>query len=201
LGFKVSGKVAPETEKPEPATVAALTVIATVPVEDKVSVCVVAVFTFTLPKARLVALMLSVGTPVPSCRANVVDTPLALAVSVTVCVVLTAETVAVKLALVAPAATVTEAGTVTALLLLARLTAKPPLSAAAFSVTVQLSVPAPVIDALVHVRLVKVVCVLAVIPVPLRPITIVPLLEALLVIVNWPVAVPVACGENCTLRL
>jgi hypothetical protein len=109
--------------------------------------------------------------------------------------------VAVKLALLASAGTVTVAGTATALLLLVRLTAKPPLAAAAFSVTVQLSVPAPVIAALVQVRLVKVVGVLAAIPVPLRPTTIVPLLEALLVIVNWPATVPVACGENCTLKL
>jgi hypothetical protein len=65
--------------------------------------------------------------------------------------VLTADTVAVKLAVVDPAATVTEAGTVTAELLLARLTANPPLGAAAFSVTVQLSVPAPVIDPLAQV--------------------------------------------------
>jgi hypothetical protein len=64
--------------------------------------------------------------------------------------VLTADTVAVKLAVVDPAATVTEAGTVTAELLLARLTANPPLGAAAFSVTAQLSVPAPVIDELVQ---------------------------------------------------
>jgi hypothetical protein len=61
---------------------------------------------------------------------------------------LTAETVAVKLAVVAPAPTVTEAGMVTALLLLARLTARPPVAAALLNVTVQLSVPAPVMDAL-----------------------------------------------------
>jgi hypothetical protein len=53
----------------------------------------------------------------------------------------------VKLANVNPGATVTEAVTVTAGLLLATLTANPPLGAAAFSMTVQLSVPAPVIDA------------------------------------------------------
>ncbi len=92
--------------------------------------------------------MLSVGTPVPNCRAKVLATLPALAVSVTVCAVLTEETVAVKLAVVAPAATVTVAGTVTAELLLARLTVNPPLAAAAFSVTVQLSVPAPVMDPL-----------------------------------------------------
>jgi len=56
--------------------------------------------------------------------------------------------VAVKLALVAPAATVTVAGKVTAELLLDRLTVKPPLGAAALNPTVQLSVPAPVIDPL-----------------------------------------------------
>ena len=53
-----------------------------------------------------------------------------------------------KFALVAFAATVTEAGTVTEALLLARLTANPPFGAAAVSVTVQAFVPAPVIDPL-----------------------------------------------------
>ena len=61
-------------------------------------------------------------------------------------VVVIAETAAVKLALVAPAGTVMDEGTVTALLLLDRLTASPPLPAAAESVTVQASVPAPVMD-------------------------------------------------------
>ena len=62
---------------------------------------------------------------------------------------LTAEAVAVNPALEAPAATVTEAGAVTALLLLARLTTIA-LVAANVSVTVQASVPAPVNDALPH---------------------------------------------------
>jgi hypothetical protein len=74
-----------------------------------------------------------------------------LAVRVTVTELLTDETVATNPAVVDPAGTVTEAGTVTALLLLARPTAKPPVGAAAFNVTVQLSVPAPVIDPLAHV--------------------------------------------------
>jgi len=150
LGFRVRGKVAPETVKPVPVRVAALTVTAAVPVEDRVSVCVVAVFTFTLPKDRLDELTLRVGTPGLSCRAKVSATLPALAVRVAVCAVLTEETVAVKVAVVAPAATVTEAGTVTDELLLARLTAKPPVGAAAFRVTVQLSVQAPVIDELLH---------------------------------------------------
>ena len=78
------GKVIPETVKPVPATVPALTVTAAVPVEDRVSVCVVAVLTLTLPNAMLPVLTLSVGTPDPNCNAKVCATLPALAVSVTV---------------------------------------------------------------------------------------------------------------------
>jgi hypothetical protein len=138
--------------KPVPATVAALTVTAAVPVEDRVNVCVVAVFTLTLPKDKLDELTLSVGAEAPSDRAKVLATLLALAVRVTVWAVVTEETVAVKAAVVEPAATVTEAGTVTDELLLARLTANPPLGAAALSATVQESVPAPVIDPLAQLN-------------------------------------------------
>jgi len=60
LGLRVRGKLAPETVKPVPVTVAALTVTAEVPVEDRVSAWLVAAFTLTLPKARFVALRLSV---------------------------------------------------------------------------------------------------------------------------------------------
>jgi hypothetical protein len=79
----------------------------------------------------------------------------ALAVSFTVVATLTEETVTVKLALLAPTGTVTEAGTVTADLLLASLTANPPLAAAAFNVTVQLSVPDPVIEFVLQLNSVK----------------------------------------------
>jgi hypothetical protein len=66
--------------------------------------------------------------------------------------VLTEETVAIKFAVVEPAATVAEAGTVTAELLLARLTVNPPVGAAALSPTVHVSVPAPVIDPLAQLN-------------------------------------------------
>jgi hypothetical protein len=72
--------------------------------------------------------------------------PPALAVRIAVCGALTAEKLAAKLAEVDPVPTVTEAGTLTAGLLLPRLTTDPPLGAAVLSVTVQSSVPAPVID-------------------------------------------------------
>lgn len=70
---------------------------------------------------------------------------------------------AVNPALTAPAGTVTADGAVTALLLLARLTASPPDPAAADKVTVQASLPAPVIDPLLQVSALRVgVFVLAV---------------------------------------
>jgi len=71
-------------------------------------------------------------------------------VIVAVCVVLTAETVAVNAALVAPAGIVTDVGTVTAELLLASVTTNPPLGAPAVRLTVQASVPAPVSEPLLQ---------------------------------------------------
>jgi len=189
--LRVRGKVAPETVNPLPLTAAALTVTAAVPVEDRVRVCVVAVFTFTLPKDKLDELTLSVGTAAPSCRAKVSATPLALAVRVVVCTVLTEETVAVKLAVVEPAATVTEAGTVTDELLLARFTVNPPVAAAAFRVTVQLSVPDPVNDPLVQLSPLNTGT-----PVPLRLTRVEVPLEELLVIANCPVTGPDTAGLN-----
>ena len=192
----MTGKEAPETENPVPATVAALTVSAAVPVEERVSDCVVAVFTLTLPKFILKGLTLSVGTAAPNCRAKVSVTLFALAVRVTVCAVLTEETVAVKLALLAPAATVTEAGTVTALLLLARFTTNPPLAAAVFSVTVQVSVPAPVIDPLLQLSPFSTGT-----PVPLRLTKVEAPVDELLVMVREPEAAPAVVGSNCTVSV
>jgi len=148
LGFSVTGKVAPETPKPVPLTVAELIVSAAVPLEVSVSDCAEGVFRFTLPKERLPALRVIAGTAAFNCKAKFTEALPALAVSVAVCVVLTAETVAENAALAAPAATVTVAGTVTAELLLAKLTANPPLGAAPFSETVHASVPEPVKEAL-----------------------------------------------------
>lgn len=67
-----------------------------------------------------------------------------VAVSVTLCDDVTDNTLAAKLALFAPDGTDTEAGTVTALLLLARVTSRPLLGAEAVNVTVQASGPDPV---------------------------------------------------------
>ena len=83
-GFNVIGKVAPEIAKPAPVTAAALTVTGAVPVEVKVTGWgVAAVFSTTLPNAKLVVLMVSAGTAAFNCRAKVLDTLPALAVIVT----------------------------------------------------------------------------------------------------------------------
>lgn len=136
---------------PFPVTVAEFMVTEAVPVDVKVTDCAAELPTFTLPKVRLELLIPSVDAGAPSCNAKVWATFPALAVSVTVCAEVTEETVAVKLAVFDPAGTVTEAGTVTSLLLLAKLTANPAVAAAVFRVTVQLSVPGPVIEPLAQV--------------------------------------------------
>ncbi len=109
---------------------------------------------------------------------------------------LTEETVAVKVAVVEPAATATVVGTVTAELLLARLTAKPPVAAAAFRVTVQLSVPAPVIEPLAQLSPLSTGT-----PVPLRPTMVEEPPEELLVNVSEPEAAPAVAGSNCTVSV
>src|ERR1700677_57847 len=101
--------------------------------------------------------------------------------------------VAVKLAVVAPAATVTLAGTLTTESLLVRLTAKPPLAAGVFNVTVQLSVPAALIDPLAQLNPLS-----PDMPLPLRLITVDAPLEELLARVNEPEVAPATVGSNCT---
>lgn len=59
----MTGKVSPETVKPAPVSVAALTVTDPVPVDEKVTDWVEDVLTNTSPNARLVALMLRVDDP------------------------------------------------------------------------------------------------------------------------------------------
>jgi hypothetical protein len=122
--------------------------------------------------------------------------PPALAVSVTDCATLTAEAAAEKLARVAPAATVTVAGTLTDVLLLPSFTISPVLSAAAFKVTVQLSVPPPVIDPVAQLSVVRTGT-----PRPERETPFDAPSTELLVNVSCPADVPVALGLNCTLSV
>ena len=77
-------------------------------------------------------------------RAKVWDAPLYVAVRVAVIGLDTDATVAVNVAVVAPAATVALAGTVTLALLLDNATTDPPVDAAALRVTVQAAEPGAV---------------------------------------------------------
>ena len=111
---------------------------------------------------------------------------------------MTGLTLAVNEVVVEPAATVTPAGTFTALLLLERETATPPLGAAADRPTVQLSAKEPVIDVLLQ-EIAEMTCAdLVSVPVPLRLTVAVP---ALLAIDNCPVAAPVEPGSNRTVSV
>ena len=112
-----------------------------------------------------------------------------MAFSVAVCRAVTAPTVAEKLALVAPAATVTEDGTFTAEELLDKLTAWPPVGAAALRVTVQVSVVAFVSEELVQFKLLGIAW-----PVPLRAMAEVVPAEESLVSVSFPLAAPAVVG-------
>ena len=93
------------------------------------------------------------------------DTLFAFAVKVSACVVVTEAAVAVNAALVALAGTVIADGTVTAALLLDRLTANPPVGAAAVSVTVQVSFPEPVMDETLQVNPPSALCAPVTVPV------------------------------------
>ena len=104
----------------------------------------------------------------------------------------TAVAVAVNVALDAPAATVTEAGTVTALLLLVRPTGVA-LAAAPVSVTVQASVAAPVTEPLLQETALTAGC-----PVPLSAMV---AAVALLVIVTVPLAAPATVGSKPTVKV
>jgi len=182
VGFSVTGKVAPDIVKPVPVNAAELMVTGAVPVEVNVTGSVDAMFTVTLPKARLAGLMVNVGTAAFNCRPKVLETPPAVAVSVTACAVETDDTVAMKPAVLALAGTTTVAGTVTAALLLVTDTLKPPLPAGPLSVTVQASLPAPVIDALLQESALNNPD--TAVPVPVSPITAVPLVDELLEMVS-----------------
>jgi hypothetical protein len=155
-GFRVAATVPPETLNDDPVTGTLVIVTGAVPVELRVTVWFALCPVWTSPKFTLLVLTLNVGvvsdgeTAGDICKAKVLDALPTLALTVAVCVVETEATEAMKPALVAFAATITDAGTITDALLLDRFTVNPPAGAAAVRLTVQVSDPAPVIDALLH---------------------------------------------------
>jgi hypothetical protein len=121
-----------------------------------------------------------------------------LAVMVAFCAVVTKAMAAGKAALAVLAGRVTVAGRVAAELLLERLTTSPPFPAPALRLTVQKSVPDPVIEALVQESALSVP---GAVTVPLRLITVDGLVEELLVRVSCPVAAPMAAGSKLTISV
>jgi uncharacterized protein (DUF2237 family) len=182
-------------ENPVPDRLPALMLNGAVPLEVRITDCVAGVLTSTLPKPMLEPLTERVLTPAFSWRDAVRVTLPAVAVMVAVCVVVTAEAVAVKAAVVDPLDTVTDAGTVTALLLLVRFTVRPPLVAAEVRVAVQASVAAPVRVPLAHEMALSAGGAW---PVPLRLTVAVPPEVALLVMVSVPVTAPAVVGSKVT---
>ncbi len=174
----------------------ALIVRAEFPVEERVSVCVAAEFTLTLPNEMPDKLTVSLAAEATSCSENVAAPLPVFAVSVADSVEFTGDTFAVKFALLAPPATVTEAGTLTSELLLDSPIANPPLAAGVFTVTVQLSVPDPMIELLVQFNPVSPGT-----PVPLRPTTVELPFAELLVIDSCPACPPADVGSNSTLSV
>jgi hypothetical protein len=174
-------------------------VIGAVPIEVRVTDWVAVVFSVTLPNERLGELTLSAGTTAFNCTANLWVALPAFAVIVADWAVLTDDMVAVNAALLVLAGTTTDAGTLTALLLLERLTLNPLPDAAALSVTVQESVPEPVIDAVPHDRAVKDAG--AAVPLPVRLTAVFGLAVELLEKISCPATDPAAVGANWTARL
>ena len=189
----MTGVVIPVAPNREPATEIDEIVTGPVPEEVSVTVCVAVLFTSTPPNETLVALSVSAGVAAFSCseiETACEELPV-VAVSITDCALLAEATFAVKAALVAVAGTITEPGTVTALLLLARLTLTPPVGAEPDKLTVQVSASDPVMDVLPQETALKVG--VAVVPVPLRLTVAV---GALLEMVSCPVVEFAVVGSN-----
>jgi hypothetical protein len=185
------GKLPPDRENPVPEVAAALIVTAMVPLEVTVTEFVTAVPTETLPNESEVALKLNVADAAFSCRESAFEVPPVVAVRVADCALVTEATFAVKVALIAPAGTVTRLGTATALALLPRLTLRPPVGAAPDKLTVHESASDPVMEVLLQEIAFTVGA--TVVPVPLRLTVAV---GALLEIVSWPVAELAVVGSN-----
>jgi hypothetical protein len=185
-GLRVSGNVIPDEVKPAPEIAAEVTLTGPVPVDVNVSDCETVVFRATLPKFALEELIPRIDVPGFSWIAKPCVAVPELAVRVTDSGEVTDETVAEKPALVAPLGTVTVAGSVTAALLLDKLTVRPLLGAEPDKVTVQESVPAPVKEAVLQERAFNVDVET---PAPVMLITTLPW-DELLATVTTPVELP-----------
>lgn len=188
-GLRVAGKFSDDRVNPAPCTAADLTVTAAFPTDVSVTTCVVAWFSTTEPNEMVVASTLNWADAGLSCSEIDLDVFPLLAVSFTVCVVETAEAFAVKLAVDEVAGIVTEPGTATIALLLARATVTPPWGADPDSVTLHASEAVPEIVVVLQDKALTVGAELA--PVPERLTVLVP---ALVESESWPLNEPALVG-------
>jgi hypothetical protein len=82
-GLSVAGRFTADKENPLPVTDIEFTVTAAVPVDDRVNVCVVALFTTMAPNEMLLAFTLSFGVAALSCSDTLRDVLPVAAVSAT----------------------------------------------------------------------------------------------------------------------
>nr|WP_239461261.1 hypothetical protein [Occallatibacter savannae] len=190
-GLRVAGKLTDEAEKPDPVTETEFTVTAAVPVELRVTVCVVEWPTTIAPKAMLLAFTVSAPEAAFNCSDTDFDVPPVEAVTVAAVVVLTAATLAEKVAELAVAGMDIEPGTATEPLLLARATVTPPEGAEAERDTVQVSASAPVMEVLPQVRPFRVGATVEPVPLKLTAGAV-----TLPEIASLPVTAPAAAGSN-----
>jgi hypothetical protein len=208
VGFNVAGKLPPTIVKPAPVITAESTVTGEVPVEVSVSACVVVVFTVTLPKLSVAALIVNWGLGAPVLvplnvttdvlpvdeLLLIVSWPLAVPVVVgSNCTCSVKDCVGFNVAGKLPPTIVKPA----------------PIITAEFTVTGEVPVDVSVSACVVVVFTVTLpklsVAALivswglgAAVLVPLNVTTAVLPVEELLLIVSWPLAVPVVVGSNCT---
>jgi hypothetical protein len=185
----VAGKFPPETVNPVPVIESELIVTAIVPLDVTVTDFVTAVPTETLPKESDDAFRLSACVAAFSCSEIALELVPVVAVNVTDCVLPTGATFAVKAVLVAPAATVTELGIVTAELLVPSATVNPPAGAGPDRPTEHGTAIDPVIEVVLHDTVLT--TGVAVAPVALR---LTAAADALLEIDNCPVTEPAVVG-------
>src|SRR3954447_23227630 len=141
-GFRLIGTVKPEPVNPAPAIATELIVTADLPEDVNVICCSAGELISTLPNGILDAFAVNIALDGPSCIVKIFAIPPAVAVTVAVWLVLTAATLAEKVALIAPGTTLTLVGTTTEELLLASETVKPVSGAVPYRLTRHESTPA-----------------------------------------------------------
>ena len=191
-GFKVTGNEAPDIVKPEPVNAAALTVTGPLPVDVRVTDFFEAVPTAMLAEADArCADAQGGGVAAFNCTATTDELLFTDAVKFAACAALTADTVALKGSRGRIGRHCHRGRQLTATLSLLRATLCPLLPAAPLNVTVQASVPEPVMDTLLHENPLNVIVGDAAdfLPMPCSLTAAVGLVVELLVMVTCPVDV------------